>query len=101
MPRYAAKTDLNQKSIVDALRKAGVAVQDLSAVGGGCPDLAASFRGRTVFIEIKNPERYGKQRKPHASQIRWFNSWQGETVVVESEEAALAAMGVQVRGVIS
>ena len=93
-PRHRAKKDHNQAEIVDGLRKCGVAVLDLSAVGGGCPDIAASRRGRTVFIEIKNPERSGKQRKPMENQTAWMNSWQGETACVESLDEALSVMGI-------
>ena len=95
-PRYAAHRDHNQTPIVKALKKYGVSVVDLAAVGGGCPDLLTSYKGRTVLMEIKNPERYGKQRKPQEHQAAWMNNWQGETAVIETWEQALGVYGIEV-----
>jgi Holliday junction resolvase len=50
------KTDLNQKEIVAVLKQVGADVLDLSAVGGGCPDLVVAWRGENVFVEVKNPK---------------------------------------------
>lgn len=56
--RRAAKVDSNHGEIVQALRKVGCRVLDLSRVGQGCPDLLVSVAngkyGRDlVLMEIK------------------------------------------------
>lgn len=53
--RRAAKVDAGQTAIVEALRAAGAFVQSTAAVGAGCPDLLASYRGRWYVIECKEP----------------------------------------------
>ena len=50
------KVDHNQVEIALALRKAGYHVTDLSAVGGGVPDLLLTKAGYAYLIEIKNPK---------------------------------------------
>ena len=52
--RRAAKVDLNHRVIVEALRRVGASVIDLSAVGDGCPDLLVGYRGHTWLIEVKS-----------------------------------------------
>jgi Holliday junction resolvase len=54
--RRAAKVDANQRVIVEALRRVGASVIDLSAVGDGCPDLLVGYRGHTWLIEVKGPK---------------------------------------------
>jgi hypothetical protein len=70
MHRTWGKPDANQAAIIDALQRAGVSVLKLSPLGGGCPDLLCSFRGRVTLLEIKVP---GK--KLRTSQTKWLASW--------------------------
>ena len=88
------RKDLNQDIIVEALEKAGASVLDLSALGGGVPDLAVSFRGVIDLIEIKNPSNsYGK-RGLNKRQQTWVDAWRGKPViVVRTVEEALRAIG--------
>lgn len=53
--RRAARVDGNHAEIVDALRRVGCAVLDLSRVGDGCPDLLvrAPGRGDLLLMEVK------------------------------------------------
>ncbi len=56
--RRAAKVDGNHGEIVQALRRVGCRVLDLSRVGAGCPDLLVSLpqRGRIpelMLMEVK------------------------------------------------
>ena len=44
-----------QAEIVAALRKAGIAVLPLNAVGGGVPDLLVSIRRYSALVEVKAP----------------------------------------------
>ena len=48
------KVDANQSQIVDALRKIGCCVIDLSASGDGVMDLLVCYRRRTWMVEVKN-----------------------------------------------
>lgn len=103
MPRYAAKVDGPHTAIVQALRRVGCQVLDLSRVGHGCPDLLVrcgqfvhvsgpGARGHTwmkaVLMEVKTP-RGRVQAEQIAFQARW-----PETVIVRSVEEALRAIGV-------
>lgn len=51
------KRDANHGEVVATLKRAGVYVIDLAAVGGGIPDLLVAYQGHLSFLEIKNPER--------------------------------------------
>jgi Holliday junction resolvase len=53
----AKRVDNNQAEIVKALRQAGWHCTDLSAVGGGVPDLLVTQFGQAHLIEIKTDER--------------------------------------------
>jgi len=98
----AARVDDNQKAVVDALRAAGATVQHLHKVGQGCPDLAVGYRGATYLIEVKDGSKPPSKQSLTDAQERWHRDWRGHAVVVNSPEAALAAIGViQVRGPIS
>lgn len=85
------RTDANQKEIVDALRRVGCAVLDLSAVGQGCPDLLVSDRGGILHLmEIK----VGKA-KLNKRQVRFVEEWRGRPpLTVRTIAEALAAIGV-------
>lgn len=91
--RRAAKVDLTQSEIVAALRKAGVTVQPLHAVGQGCPDLAAGRAGVTYLLECKTGAKAGLRGD---KQIEWHAAWRGHVAVVRTPEEALAAVGVGV-----
>ena len=84
------KTDDNQQEIIDALRAIGASVQDLSKVGGGCPDLACGFRGQVFMLEIKNPETKGKL---NTMQKVWHKNWNGHVAVVRTVDEALKVIG--------
>ena len=89
MTRYAAKTDANQQEIIDGLRAVGCSVECLSAVGSGCPDIAAGYKGFTYFMEIKTAAG-----KLTPDQIEWHASWRGQVAIVRSVEEALQVIGV-------
>ena len=86
MPRYGAKVDNNQSEIVNGLRATfgPDCVQDLSAVGRGCPDIAVGVRGRTLFLEIKGPKG-----KLTTDQIIWHRQWPGQVDVVTTLQEAI------------
>lgn len=81
------RNDSNHEQIVSALRKAGIAVKSLSAVGDGMPDLLCSFRKTTLLLEVKSPG--GKLR---LSQLEFIANWPGIVKVVTTPEEAVLAV---------
>ncbi len=82
------RTDLNQQSIIDALRSIGCTVQDLSQLGRGTPDILIGYHGRNYLLEIKN----AANRAPHLTpcEQHWIRGWKGQVGVVTSIMDALA-----------
>lgn len=93
--RRAARTDANQEAIVAALRAHGCSVQILSAVGKGCPDLLAGWRGENWLFECKDGAKTPGNRPLTGDQVQWIKDWRGRVAVVLSPAEALAAIGVQ------
>lgn len=87
--RRAAKVDRNQPEIVRAFRQIGASVQILSAVGKGCPDTIIGFRGRNIFVEIKDGSKSPSEQKLTADQEHWHANWAGQRCVANSIEDAL------------
>lgn len=83
--------DKNQPAIVAALREAGATVEQLHAVGHGCPDIVVGFRGVNYMMEIKNP--HGRM-KLTSLQRAWYGTWQGQVNVVSTIAEALYVIGV-------
>lgn len=92
--RRAARIDANQNEIVNALRLAGVSVQLLHAVGGGCPDLLCGYRGRCYTLEVKDGAKPPSKRRLTPDQVEWHESWRGHVAVVHNVSEAFAAVGV-------
>lgn len=81
--RTAAKVDANHAEIMEGLRKKGIAVKSTAPLGKGVPDLLASYRGVTVWFEVKQPGE-----KPNAAQVEFLSTWPGLAYVVESADEA-------------
>ena len=92
--RRAAKVDANQRQVVAALRGVGATVQLLHAVGEGCPDLLVGHLGVNYLLEVKDGQKPPSAQKLTPQQEIWHRDWRGHAVVVNSPEAALAAIGV-------
>jgi hypothetical protein len=90
--RRASKVDRNQSEIVDALRGIGATVQPLHAVGGGCPDLLAGFRGANYLLEVKDWQNPPSARQLNPLQKEWHSDWKGQVAKVETVGAALAVV---------
>lgn len=71
-----------------ALRKAGATVVSISDIGNGCPDLLVGFRGDNYLMEVKDG-----LEKLTADEAEFARSWEGESYVVRSVEAALKIIG--------
>lgn len=88
--RRAAKVDVNQSEIVDALRKVGCTVQSLAAIGKGCPDLLVGVAGVTLLIEVKDGKKPPSARALTPDQLGWHGAWVGGPLaVVDSIDAAI------------
>ncbi|NJM13322.1 MAG: hypothetical protein HC889_16920 [Synechococcaceae cyanobacterium SM1_2_3] len=90
--RRAAKVDKNQAEIVAALRAMGATVQPLHAVGRGCPDLLAGWRGKNVLIEIKDGSAPQSDRTLTPAQVEWHGGWKGQVAIAETVSDALEIM---------
>ena len=85
--RHAARVDENQKTIVDALRKAGAFVWII-----GLPvDLLVGYKNHTFLVEIKSTSK----KRLTSLQANFFENWSGSTLArIDSPEAALRMLGV-------
>lgn len=92
--RRAARVDDNQREIVEELRRVGCSVWSLAGVGKGFPDLAVGFRGRNLFLEVKDGSKPPCKRRLTPDEEAFHASWRGHVAVVESVEDALKIVGV-------
>lgn len=92
--RLRHAVDKSQAGIVAALRQAGATVQDLSAVGRGCPDLVVGVPSRLTgqrvnyMIECKT----GRGRLTEVEKM-WLTEWNGQVAVCYSPDDALRLIG--------
>lgn len=101
--RRAAKVDVNQSTIVQALRQAGSSVLLLHQVGKGCPDiLAGSTRicpccgyglKYNYLLELKNPDMPASKQRLTEDEQAFFDSWRGQVSIVKTIEEALKLVG--------
>jgi hypothetical protein len=85
--------DANHGAIDQALRVMGIVTLDLSALGSGCPDIAATggpLGNQVWMVEVKNSERRGKQRQAQPHQQAWMAAWPGPSIVLTTVDEALA-----------
>ena len=89
MTRYAKKVDENHSAIRDGLRQLGLDVLDLSAVGGGVPDLCVRLSpGMSLFLEVKRPDIKKAEQAMTAAQEDWWRfNWRGTRIVQTLQEA--------------
>jgi hypothetical protein len=101
MIRRKARRDANHAAVVKALEMVGCKVQDLAAVGEGCPDLLIGIPTvrQMVFCEIKDGDKPPCERKLTPAQVEWHREWSGYPVhIVESVSDALAIVAAIKRG---
>lgn len=97
--RRKARTDANQRDVVERLRQyPGISVYPTHAVGAGFPDLCVGFRGRTYLFELKDPKRKPSERRLTGDQKSFFQRWSGHCAKVESEDEILAEIGYAHQG---
>lgn len=76
--RRAAKRDLSEPLIVEALRAAGCSVVLLSQP----VDLLIGYRGRTYLAEVKTPRKDGGRDRLQDGQADFIVDWRGGHVPV-------------------
>jgi hypothetical protein len=98
-PSRANKVDANQPAIVDALRKVGIRVVLLNAVGNGCPDIACHWRGVWTFLEIKSPAGPPSSRNLTPEQNKFHREHaEARIAVVTTPEEAIQAATILTEG---
>jgi hypothetical protein len=102
--RYQARTDANQRAIVDAYRCAGASVAILSSLGHGVPDLlvahAVGSGRRTFVVEVKDPAKPPSARRLTPDECGWADAWRGEYWLIETVADVLRSLdGPDVAGV--
>ncbi len=99
--RRAPRKDANHGDVVKALEMVGCKVQDLAAVGEGCPDLLIGIPTvrALAFVEIKDGDKSPSRRALTPDQVEWHQEWDGYPVhIVESVSDALAIVAAIKRG---
>lgn len=94
-PKYGAKTDANEKTIVKELRK----IPGLTVILD-CHDILVGYRGRTYWYEIKNPEtahnKAGEvmESRKQPSQLKLSDNYTGHWKIVSSWQEILEDIGI-------
>ena len=84
-PKYAAKSDANQQTIMNELRQLGVSVRSIHRHGEGIPDILCGWQGRTFIFEVKVP---GKRDDLTSAEVAFQENWRGQCDVVTTTEEA-------------
>ena len=82
--RRAARVDDNQAEIVAAFRKLGCSVLDMSALGGGKPDLLVGCGGLNICVEVKDGAKSPSRRALRPLQRDFRDNWTGGLRIVEN-----------------
>lgn len=77
----ARRVDANHSAIVDALRRLGCSVLDLSRVGRGCPDILCGYGGISLPAEIKTAKGKFNDR-----QNEFLSQWTGGCYLLRTVE---------------
>lgn len=78
------RTDVNHKTIINAFKKLGFSVKDLSAVGEGFPDLLIALRGNNYLIEVKS-----EKGKLNDRQKKFIDTWNSPVYVIHSTDEVI------------
>ena len=86
---HRKRTDKNQKSIVEALRKIGCKVKILSDSGGGIPDLLIGVEYVTILMEVKTKDNWYGKKGLSETQSEFLKEWKGGLVLIayDAEDA--------------
>ena len=98
MTRYARRVDANHAAVRDGLRALGYEVLDLSACGGGVPDLMVKIRaangmaGIPHLLEVKDGAKPKSAQALTADQEAWHAYAHVITSKVNSLDEAIKAL---------
>lgn len=84
--RRAAKTDDNQRSIVDYARNIGFTVTPTHQMGRGFPDLVLGMFGLTFLAEIKDGKKKPSAQKLTGDEQEWHDDWRGHICVIKEDK---------------
>ena len=93
--RLKARTDDNQKLIVDQLRKLGVSVAITSMMGKGFPDLVLGYQNKNFLIELKDGAKPKSQKGLTMDEAKFFTAWKGQVDKCESLEEVCKIIGIK------
>tara|TARA_R110002012_G_scaffold14850_3_gene60494 strand:+ start:2332 stop:2616 length:285 start_codon:yes stop_codon:yes gene_type:complete len=85
MKKYG-RTDANHTQIVKELRQLGFSVESTASLGRGFPDLAVGKHGKTLLVEVKDPDKPPSARKLTSDEVRFFNTFGGAAIVAMTTE---------------
>jgi len=80
--KFHKRTDKNQKSIVEALRKIGCSVYVLSDSGKGLPDLLIGVDNLNILIECKTKDNWYGKKGLSKTQSEFAVNWKGGLILV-------------------
>lgn len=81
----ARRSDGNQATLVEQMRKIGLSVFVTSRVGQGFPDVVAGKGGNKNFLfEIKDPKQPPSKRALTFDEQLFFDTWKGQVHLVET-----------------
>jgi hypothetical protein len=92
--RLKARTDYNQKLIVEQLRKLGVSVAITSMMGKGFPDLVLGYQNKNFLIELKDGAKTKSQKGLTMDEFKWHTQWKGQVDKCESLEEICKVIGI-------
>lgn len=95
--RRAARKDANHNETADYLLGLGWSVCDLSALGGGVPDLLVGRPGYACFVEVKDGSKSPSKRKLTDDQVRFRKSWTGPYIVATGPQDAALKLALILR----
>lgn len=90
--RRAAKKDINHNGIASALADVGAEVFDISGAPG-LLDILVAFRGRLVWLEVKQPKTRDDLTELERRTITRLERVGAPVAVVTSVDEALKAIG--------
>ena len=84
MPKYAARTDSNQKEIVNMYRRLGATVKPTHMVGDGFPDIVIGKYNLTDLVEIKDGSKPPSAQKLTDDEERFHKNWGGSVRIIRT-----------------
>lgn len=84
MPKYAARTDSNQKEIVNMYRRLGATVAPTHMVGSGFPDIVIGKYGLSDLVEIKDGSKPPSAQKLTGDEQKFHRSWGGSVRIIRT-----------------